>query len=147
MIVIKAVTLIYISGRGLAVSSVKERKSCFIFVFVILFEPFMKLVTVYTLNTHLLTLKAPIRTSHPIFVVCINVFQPFLKKSVGPDQTAPASSLIWGLHRLHIHLRDSINNISRFKYYGCVMGQDDAVTCNCTSFSAFYLCLRQTSPN
>ena len=90
-----------------------------------LFEPF-RLYTEYSfINT-----ESANQNKSSAFCRLHKCFQTFLKKSVDPDQTAPASSLIWGLHRLHLHLRNLINNISRFKYYGGVMGQDDAVTCN-----------------
>ena len=49
----------------------------------------------YTLNSHLLTLKAP-TTSH-----YRNVFEASMIKSVVPGQTVPASILIWDPHCLY----------------------------------------------
>ena len=62
----KAATLIFISGRGSAISSAKERKSGSIYNLVknkVVWAAqtcvhFMKILTVYPLNSHLLTLKA-----------------------------------------------------------------------------------------
>ena len=121
LIAIKAATLIFISGRGLAISSVKERKSCFILILymylvhVILLEPFIKLVTVYTLNTHLLAHGK--RQSQQVICFCRlhKSVETSLTNSVDPDQTAPGSCLIWGLNCLPLYLRNSINNILRVK--------------------------------
>ena len=60
---VKATTLIIISGRGSAISSAKEGKSGFIYNSVKFWAAqtcvhFMKILTAYTLNSHLLTLKA-----------------------------------------------------------------------------------------
>ena len=64
---VKAVTLIFISGRGLAISSAKQGKSGSIYNLVknkyVVWAAqtcvhFMKILTVYTLNSLLLTLKA-----------------------------------------------------------------------------------------
>ena len=64
---VKVATLIFISGCGLAISSAKEEKSDFIYNLVMSESVFwatqasvhfMKILTVSTLNSHLLTLKA-----------------------------------------------------------------------------------------
>ena len=59
---VKAATLIFISGCGSAISSAKEGKSGFIYNLVksnlLTCVHFMKILAVYTLNSHLLTLKA-----------------------------------------------------------------------------------------
>ena len=63
---VKAATLIFISGCGSAISSAKEGKSGFIYNLVELISfpsranvrAFHEIPTVYTLNSHLLTLKA-----------------------------------------------------------------------------------------
>ena len=58
---VKAATLIFISGRGSAISSAKQGKSDSFYNFVknkLLCVHFMKILTLYTLNPHLLTLKA-----------------------------------------------------------------------------------------
>ena len=68
-------TLIFISGRGSAISPAKEGQSGFIYSFgkeLISFlgranVHFMEILTVYTLNSHLLTLKAH---NHKIHVFC-----------------------------------------------------------------------------
>ena len=74
---VKATTLIFISGRGLAISSAKEGKSGFIYNVVKSKQAFwatqtcvhfMKFLTVYTLNSHLLTLKAH---NHKMYVFCL----------------------------------------------------------------------------
>ena len=64
---VKAATLIFISVHGLAISSAKEGKSGFIYNLVESYSAFwatqacrhfIKILTIYTLNSHLLTLKA-----------------------------------------------------------------------------------------
>ena len=74
---VKAATLIFISGRGSAISSAKEGKSGFIYSLVKSYHAFwaaqtcvhfMKIPTVYTLNLHLLTLKAHNHKTY-VFVV------------------------------------------------------------------------------
>ena len=71
---VKAATLIFISGRGSAISSAEQGKSGSIYNlvknnFVVWAAQtcvhFMKILTVYTLNSHLLTLKAH---NHKIYV-------------------------------------------------------------------------------
>ena len=73
---VKKATLIFISGRGSAISSAKEGKSGFIYNVVKSLQAFwaaqtcvhfMKFLTVYTLNSHLLTLKAH---NHKMYVFC-----------------------------------------------------------------------------
>ena len=71
---VKAATLIYIFGCGSAISSAKEGKSGFINTLVLISfwaaqtcVHFMKILTVYTLNSHLLTLKAH---THKMYVFC-----------------------------------------------------------------------------
>ena len=51
---VKVATLIFISGHGSAISSAKEGKSGFIYN---LGRANMKILTLYTLNSHLFTLK------------------------------------------------------------------------------------------
>ena len=62
---VKSATLIFISGRGSAISSAKEGKSGFIYNLVKILSAFwaaqtcvhfIKILTVYTLNSHFLTL-------------------------------------------------------------------------------------------
>ena len=63
---VKAATLIFISGRDSAISSAKEGESGFIYNLVKINKlcwpqtcvHFTKILTLYTLNSHLLTLKA-----------------------------------------------------------------------------------------
>ena len=75
---VKAATLIFISGRGWSISSDKEGKSGFIYNLVKIkyafcaeqkYVHFMKLLTVYTLNSHLLTLKAH---NHKMYVFVVH---------------------------------------------------------------------------
>ena len=74
---VKAATLIFIFGRGSAIPSAKEGKSGFINNFVKSESAFwaaqtcmhfMKILTVYTLNLHLLTLKAH---NHKMYVFVV----------------------------------------------------------------------------
>ena len=75
---LKAATLIFISGRGSAISSAKQGNS----VFFLLFRTelisslshanvcaFHEVLTVYTLNSHLLTLKAH---NHKMYVFVVH---------------------------------------------------------------------------
>ena len=71
---VKAATLIFISRRGSAISSAKEGKSIYNLAKNKLVAwaaqtcvHFMKIQTVYTLNSHLLTLKAH---NHKMYVFC-----------------------------------------------------------------------------
>ena len=67
---VKAATLIFISGRGSAGSSAKEEKPGCIYNFLWAAQRcvhFMKFLTVYTLNSHLLTFKAH---NHKMYVFC-----------------------------------------------------------------------------
>ena len=75
---VKAATLIFISGRGLAISSAKEGKSGFIYNLVKSQSAFwaaqtcvhfMKILTVYTLNSHFLTLTA---LNHKMYVFVVH---------------------------------------------------------------------------
>ena len=75
---VKAVTLIFISGHGSTISSAKQGKSGSICnlvknLYVVWAAQtcvhFMKILTVYTLNTHLLTLKAHNHKMYVFFVV------------------------------------------------------------------------------
>ena len=81
---VKATTLIFISGHGSAISSAKEGKSGFIFNLVKSYSAFwatqscvhfMTILTVYTLNSHLLTLKAH---NDKMYVFChpLKYFKP-----------------------------------------------------------------------
>ena len=74
---VKAATLIFISGRGSAISSAKEGKLGSIYNFgkeLISFWAaqtcvhYMKILTEYTLNSHLLTLKAH---NHKMYVFVV----------------------------------------------------------------------------
>ena len=76
-ITVKAATLIFISGRGSAISSPKEGKSGFIYNLVKSFWAaqtlvhFMKVLTLCTLTSHVLTFKANItKSSMYVFEVC-----------------------------------------------------------------------------
>ena len=70
---VKAETLIFISGRGSAILSAKEGKSDFIYKKALLAAQtcmhFMKILTVYTLNSHLLILKAH---NHKLYVFVVH---------------------------------------------------------------------------
>ena len=72
---VKAATFIFISGRGSAISSAKEGKSGSISNLVknqnMLYGPRKRecILTVYTLNSHLLTLKAHNHKMYVFFVV------------------------------------------------------------------------------
>ena len=67
---VKAVTLIFISGRGSAISSAKQGKSGSIYLFGKIINKlfgsrkwclhFMKILTIYTLNSHLLVSINPL---------------------------------------------------------------------------------------
>ena len=68
---VKAATLIFIYGCGSAISSAKEGKSGFIYNLVKskaaqMCMHFIYILTVYTLNSHLLTLKAH---NHKMYVL------------------------------------------------------------------------------
>ena len=66
---VKVATLIFISGRGSAISSAKQGKSGFIYnlaFFNNFFGP-RKILTVYSVNSHLLILKAH---NHKMYVFC-----------------------------------------------------------------------------
>ena len=54
---------------------------------------FMKFLTVYTLNSHLLTLKAH---NHKMYVFCrlLKYLKPHIQNSVDPDQTAPVGGAV-----------------------------------------------------
>ena len=74
---VKAATLIFISGRGSAISSANEGKICFIYNLVKEMISclnaqtcayFMKIVTVYTLNSHLFTHKSHITKSRMVLL-------------------------------------------------------------------------------
>ena len=89
---VKAATLIFISGRGWAISSAKEGKSGFIYNLVNSKSAFlaaqtcmhfMKIPTVYTLNSHFLTL------TKCMFLSSTKIFEASQTNSVDPDQTAP----------------------------------------------------------
>ena len=89
---VKAATLIFISGLGSAILSAKDGKSGSIYNLVKNKEVvwaaqtcvhFMKILTAYTLNSHLLTLKAH---NHKM---SSKIFEASYTNSVDPDQTAP----------------------------------------------------------
>ena len=63
-----------------------------------------KLVSIYTLNSQL-SLKAPIK------IVC----KRFLTNSIDPDQTVPASSVIWGPNCLPLTFSNKQTFCCRFK--------------------------------
>ena len=52
---------------------------------------FMKILTVYTLNSHLLTLKRII--TKYMFLSFTKIFEASLTNSVDPDQTAPVGAV------------------------------------------------------
>ena len=59
LLTVKEATLIFISGRGWAISSAKEGNHVlFIAFWAQTCVHFMKILTIYTLNSYLLTLKA-----------------------------------------------------------------------------------------
>ena len=75
-ITVKVATSIFISGRGSAISSAKQGKSGSIYNLVKNYQivwaaqtcvHFMKILMVYTLNSHLLTIKAH---NHKMYVFC-----------------------------------------------------------------------------
>ena len=75
---VKTASLIFISWRGSAISSFKEGKSGFIYNLVKSYYAFwaaqtcvhfMKILTVYTLNSQLLTLKAH---NHKLYVFIVH---------------------------------------------------------------------------
>ena len=75
---VKAATLIFISRCGSAISSAKEGKSGSIYKLVKKLQDllaaqtymhFMKILTVYTLNAHVLTLKAH---NHKVYVFVVH---------------------------------------------------------------------------
>ena len=77
-LIVKAATLILISGRGSAISSAKEGKSGVIYNLIRVNKlfwavqtcvHFMKILTVYTLNSHLFTLKAH---NHKIYIFVVH---------------------------------------------------------------------------
>ena len=57
-----------------------------------MFVHFMKILTVYTLNSHLLTLKVH---NHKIYVFSLStkIFEASSIKGVDPDQTAPVGAV------------------------------------------------------
>ena len=69
---VKAATLIFISGRGSAISSAKEGKSGLLILISFLgrasVRAFHEILTVYTLNSNLLTLKAH---NHKMYVFVV----------------------------------------------------------------------------
>ena len=58
----------------------------------------------YTLNSHLLTLKAPITASHLLTLSAENIFEASMTNSVDPDKTATASILILGPHCIYTYV-------------------------------------------
>ena len=52
----------------------------------------MKILTVYTLNSHLLTFKAHITKSR-MFLSTAEIFEASYTNRVGPDQTAPVGAV------------------------------------------------------
>ena len=55
---------------------------------------FMKILAIYALNSHLLTLKAHVTKSR-MLLSSSEIFEAPSTSSVDPDQTAPVGSLIW----------------------------------------------------
>ena len=92
--------MIFISWRGSAISSAKQGKSGSIYSLVkndkVVWAAqtcvhFMKFLTVYTLNSHLLTLKAHI---HKMYVLSsTKIFEASQTNSVDPNQTAPVEAV------------------------------------------------------
>ena len=86
--------------RGSAISSANEGKSGFIYNLVKSLSTFwaaqtcvhfMKILTVYTLNSHFLTLKAH---NHKMYVLSsTKILEASQTNSVDPDQTAPAGAV------------------------------------------------------
>ena len=100
---VKASTLIFISGCGLAISSAKEGKSGFIYNLVKSWSAFwatqasvhfMKILTVYTLNSHLLTFKAHYRKMC-VFCHPLNIWSVTDKQCAPRSNCSCRSSLIW----------------------------------------------------
>ena len=101
---VKAVTLKFIAGRDSAISSAKQGKSGYIYNLVVSLKEvvwaaqtcvhFMKILTVYTLNSHLLTLIAHNHKMY-VFIVHLNILS-FIDKQCGPRSDCSCrSSLIW----------------------------------------------------
>ena len=93
---VKAATLIFIAGRGSAISSAKEGKSSFIYNLVKSYSAFwaaqtyvhfMKILTVYTMNSRLLTLTAHIHKC--MFLSSTKIFEDSQTNSMYLDQTVP----------------------------------------------------------
>ena len=53
----------------------------------------MKILTVYTLNSHLLSLKAHISQKSRMLLSFVEIFEASLTNSVAQDQTAPTGSV------------------------------------------------------
>ena len=53
---------------------------------------FMKILTVYTLNSHLLTLKAHNHKMY-VFLLSAEIFEASKTNSVDPDQAAPVGAV------------------------------------------------------
>ena len=88
------------SGRDSAISSAKEGKSGSIYNLVknksVVWAAqtcvhFMKILTVYTLNSHLLPLNRIIKKC--MFLSSTKMFEASKTKSVDPDQTAPVGAV------------------------------------------------------
>ena len=63
----------------------------------------MKILTVYTLNSHLLTVKAHITKKSCMLLSSVEIFEASLTNRVDPDQTAPEQSDL-GPHCLALYL-------------------------------------------
>ena len=97
---VKAATLIFISWLGSAISSAKEEKSGFIYNLVKSQSAFwaaqtcvhfMTILTVWTLNSHFLTLIAH---NHKMYVLSsTKIFEASQTNSVDPDRTAPVGAV------------------------------------------------------
>ena len=101
---VKAATLIFIYGRGLAISSAEEGKSGFIYNLVKSLYAleaahtcvhFMKVLTIYTLTLHVWTLKAHIRKSHMFLLSAEMFWRLFNKQCRSRSACFYRSSLIW----------------------------------------------------
>ena len=62
----------------------------------------MKILTVYTLNSHLLTVKAHITKKSGMLLSSVEIFEASSTNRVDPDQTAEQSDL--GPHCLALYL-------------------------------------------
>ena len=93
-VTVKAATLIFISGRGLAISSALEEglNSGFIYNLANVRAFHVNPDPIFTELTFIITLKAPITPKVICFCHLLKCFEASLTNSVDPDQTAPVRS-------------------------------------------------------